>query len=60
MAFITGRRWDEMGRYDIPAELNYVLNKTERQKLIYIGHSMGKHHTHAHTRAQVNIVHFIC
>lgn len=49
-----------MGRYDIPAELNYVLNKTERQKLIYIGHSMGKHHTHAHTRAQVNIVHFIC
>ena len=30
-----------MGRYDIPAELNYVLNKTERQKLIYIGHSMG-------------------
>lgn len=33
--------WDEMGRYDIPAELNYVLNKTERQKLIYIGHSMG-------------------
>jgi len=33
--------WDEMGRYDIPAELNYVIEKTGRQQLIYIGHSMG-------------------
>ena len=30
-----------MGMYDIPAELEYVLNVTGRQKLIYIGHSMG-------------------
>ena len=35
------KRWDEMGLYDIPAELEYVLNVTGRQKLIYIGHSMG-------------------
>lgn len=30
-----------MGLYDIPAEIDYVLNITGRQKLIYIGHSMG-------------------
>lgn len=30
-----------MGRYDIPAELNYVLAKTSRDGLVYIGHSMG-------------------
>ena len=40
-AFSLGRRWDEMGLYDIPAELNYILKKTGGQKLIYIGHSMG-------------------
>ena len=30
-----------MGKYDIPAVLNYILAKTGRDKLIYIGHSMG-------------------
>ena len=30
-----------MGKYDIPAVLNYILAKTGRVKLIYIGHSMG-------------------
>lgn len=34
-------RWDEMGLYDIPATLEYILRTTGRQKLIYIGHSMG-------------------
>ncbi|XP_046648322.1 gastric triacylglycerol lipase-like [Daphnia pulicaria] len=33
--------WDEMGKFDIPAVLNFILFKTERKKLIYIGHSMG-------------------
>lgn len=33
--------WDEMGLYDIPATLEYILRTTGRQKLIYIGHSMG-------------------
>lgn len=33
--------WDEMGLYDIPAEMEYILNATGREKLIYIGHSMG-------------------
>lgn len=30
-----------MGFYDIPAELDYILNVTGREKLVYIGHSMG-------------------
>lgn len=30
-----------MGKYDIPAVLNFILAKTGREKLIYIGHSMG-------------------
>jgi lysosomal acid lipase/cholesteryl ester hydrolase len=30
-----------MGKYDIPAVISYILAKTGRDKLIYIGHSMG-------------------
>ena len=30
-----------MGKYDIPAELKYVLAKNGASKLSYIGHSMG-------------------
>jgi len=33
--------WDEMAKYDLPAQLNYVLEKTEKEKIYYIGHSMG-------------------
>ena len=36
-------RWNEMGMYDIPAELEYIFKVTGRQKLLYIGHSMGKY-----------------
>ncbi len=32
-----GIRWDEMGKFDIPAVLNFILFKTERKNLIYIG-----------------------
>jgi triacylglycerol esterase/lipase EstA (alpha/beta hydrolase family) len=32
-----------MGVYDIPAELEYIFKVTGRQKLLYIGHSMGKY-----------------
>ena len=39
--FFVQKSWDEMGQYDIPAEINYVLANTGRSKLIYIGHSMG-------------------
>lgn len=30
-----------MGKYDVPAILNFILSKTGHDKLIYIGHSMG-------------------
>ena len=30
-----------MGKYDVPAILEFILTKTGRDKLIYIGHSMG-------------------
>ena len=33
--------WDEMGNFDIPAVINYILEKTNRPSLIYVGHSMG-------------------
>lgn len=33
--------WHEMGVYDLPAVVDYVLNVTGEQKLHYIGHSMG-------------------
>ncbi|XP_053165350.1 lipase member N-like isoform X2 [Hemicordylus capensis] len=31
----------EMGYYDIPAVLNFVLNKTGQEQLYYVGHSEG-------------------
>jgi lysosomal acid lipase/cholesteryl ester hydrolase len=30
-----------MGTYDIPAEIDYILQSTGHSKLYYIGHSMG-------------------
>ncbi|XP_046459313.1 gastric triacylglycerol lipase-like [Daphnia pulex] len=34
--------WDEMGKYDIPASIDYVLNTTEENKLAaYFGYSLG-------------------
>lgn len=33
--------WDEIGRYDLPAMIECILNETERDNLIYIGHSQG-------------------
>ncbi|XP_070610306.1 lysosomal acid lipase/cholesteryl ester hydrolase-like [Erythrolamprus reginae] len=31
----------EMGYYDIPAVINFILNKTKQQQLYYVGHSEG-------------------
>jgi len=31
----------ELGKYDAPAQIDYVLEKTNRPKLAYIGHSQG-------------------
>jgi len=33
--------WDEMAKYDIVANVNYVLNSTGHEKLSYVGHSQG-------------------
>ena len=33
--------FDEMGRFDLPAVIRYVLARTERSTMSYIGHSMG-------------------
>lgn len=31
----------ELGKYDLPATIDYILNKTGQSTLFYIGHSMG-------------------
>lgn len=33
--------WHEMGYYDMPAIIEYILHQTTARKLIYIGHSQG-------------------
>jgi len=33
--------WDEIGIYDLPAVINYILKETGQSKLSYIGHSLG-------------------
>jgi lysosomal acid lipase/cholesteryl ester hydrolase len=31
----------EMGQYDLPAMIDYIRNKTGKEKIFYIGHSQG-------------------
>jgi len=33
--------WDDMGKYDVPANLNYVLAHSSYKKAFYVGHSQG-------------------
>lgn len=33
--------WHEIGYYDLPAMIDYVLEKTELEQIHYIGHSQG-------------------
>ncbi|KAM6265924.1 gastric triacylglycerol lipase-like [Porphyrio hochstetteri] len=33
--------FDEIGKYDIPAELYFIMNKTGQKEMHYIGHSEG-------------------
>lgn len=39
--FLLIFRWHEIGIYDLPATIDYVLNKTNTDKLHYVGHSQG-------------------
>lgn len=33
--------FDEMARYDLPASINFILNKTGQEQVYYVGHSQG-------------------
>lgn len=33
--------WHEIGYYDLPSMIDYMLNNTDYEKVIYIGHSQG-------------------
>lgn len=33
--------WNEIGIYDLPAMIDYILEKTQNQQIHYIGHSQG-------------------
>lgn len=33
--------WHEVGVYDLPAIIDFILTKTSKKKLFYIGHSQG-------------------
>lgn len=33
--------WHEIGVYDLPAMIDYIVNKTSVEKISYVGHSQG-------------------
>ncbi|XP_063241772.1 lipase 3-like [Bacillus rossius redtenbacheri] len=33
--------WHQMGQYDLPAVIDFILNETRSEALFYVGHSMG-------------------
>jgi predicted alpha/beta hydrolase len=57
--------WDEMAKYDIPAQITKVLEVTGQADLQYVGHSMGTtafmamHHYRLDIAAKVRLAHFL-
>lgn len=41
LAYFWNFSWNEMGIYDIPANIDYILAQTGAPNLFYIGHSQG-------------------
>ncbi|KAF2891597.1 hypothetical protein ILUMI_14576, partial [Ignelater luminosus] len=41
LANYRGTRFQQIGEYDLPTFMNYILNVTKQEKLFYIGHSQG-------------------
>lgn len=41
MIFLLVSSWHEIGYYDLPAKIDYILKVTGQEKLIFIGHSQG-------------------
>lgn len=33
--------FDEVGKYDLPAALHFIMEKTGQEELYYVGHSEG-------------------
>ncbi|KAL3279055.1 hypothetical protein HHI36_016570 [Cryptolaemus montrouzieri] len=33
--------WHEIGKYDLPAKIDYILEKTKKRKIFYAGYSQG-------------------
>lgn len=44
--------FDEMAKFDLPAAINFVLEKTGQEKLYYIGYSQGTTIGKLHTREE--------
>jgi len=57
--------WDEMAKYDIPAQINKVLEVTGKEDLQYIGHSMGTtafmamHHYRPDVAQKIRLAHLL-
>ena len=57
--------WDEMAHYDIPSQIEKVLEVTGAEELHYVGHSMGTtafmamHHYRKDIAEKIRLAHFL-
>ena len=50
--------WDEMAKYDLPASIEYILNRTKSEKISYIGHSQVSEYFHFMNKYNQHIMFF--